>query len=324
MSVMKFRGDRTGFYFTTFVVHLRAVDEVELPQNSGSTFRGAFGAAFRKKVECGVKGDCSVECPRKDQCYYYRYFLRTRPGDKTPVRPYIIEPPQGNSKVIRRGEQIRFNLTLVGESSETIPVLEILEEMGKCGLGRRRGRCFLEAVYSLGDGDPLPVYLRSSGNGCVNKPIKRYWAKFFGLPEVEVNWVGIRFLTPARLVEDDRLVSEVPFHILVHRLLSRIRDLDREYCGDKLDLPVDDLVRIAENEVKRVKQDKEQDKQEWYDWGRYSLRQGSYMKFGGVCGEIEYRGNLSPFIPYLLIGEYIHVGKQSTFGNGRFKLYILR
>ena len=54
----------------------------------------------------------------------------------------------------------------------------------------------------------------------------------------------------------------------------------------------------------------------WSDWERYSGRQETRMKLGGLVGEVTYKGEVDLFLPYLHLGEYVHVGKQSTFGNG--------
>ncbi len=58
----------------------------------------------------------------------------------------------------------------------------------------------------------------------------------------------------------------------------------------------------------------------WWDWERYSSRQGVKMKMGGMVGEITYRGRLKPFFPILKAGEMLHVGKGTSFGLGRYKI----
>jgi len=58
----------------------------------------------------------------------------------------------------------------------------------------------------------------------------------------------------------------------------------------------------------------------WYDWERYSARQETRIKMGGFVGKITFSGDLTPFRPYLLLGEYVHVGKGSTFGLGKYEI----
>jgi len=44
------------------------------------------------------------------------------------------------------------------------------------------------------------------------------------------------------------------------------------------------------------------------------------MKMGGFMGEITYEGDLKEFWPYIKMGEYVHVGKGSGFGLGRYRI----
>ena len=58
----------------------------------------------------------------------------------------------------------------------------------------------------------------------------------------------------------------------------------------------------------------------WIDWERYSNRQQTKMKLGGLIGEITYRGNFQKYLPLIRLGEHIHVGKATTFGLGKYKI----
>ncbi|MCM8786423.1 MAG: CRISPR system precrRNA processing endoribonuclease RAMP protein Cas6, partial [Candidatus Omnitrophica bacterium] len=56
----------------------------------------------------------------------------------------------------------------------------------------------------------------------------------------------------------------------------------------------------------------------WHDWQRFSLRQKTFMKLGGFTGTITYKGNLKDFLPFIKIGEIIHIGKNTSFGLGKY------
>lgn len=58
----------------------------------------------------------------------------------------------------------------------------------------------------------------------------------------------------------------------------------------------------------------------WYDWERYSTRKEEKMKLGGFLGRADFSGDLGAFWPYVLLGEYIHVGKGSSFGLGKYEI----
>jgi len=44
------------------------------------------------------------------------------------------------------------------------------------------------------------------------------------------------------------------------------------------------------------------------------------MALGDVVGEWSLCGELGPFLPFLHLGQWLHVGKNATFGLGRYAL----
>ncbi|MCI5167907.1 MAG: CRISPR system precrRNA processing endoribonuclease RAMP protein Cas6, partial [Candidatus Electrothrix sp. GM3_4] len=59
----------------------------------------------------------------------------------------------------------------------------------------------------------------------------------------------------------------------------------------------------------------------WRELPRFSGRQQQWMKFGGLLGSVSWQGRVEdfrPFLPYLAIGEWIHVGGKSSFGLGKY------
>jgi CRISPR/Cas system endoribonuclease Cas6 (RAMP superfamily) len=44
------------------------------------------------------------------------------------------------------------------------------------------------------------------------------------------------------------------------------------------------------------------------------------MKMGGFVGEITFQGELEQFLPFIALGEYIHVGKGTSFGLGKYEI----
>lgn len=56
------------------------------------------------------------------------------------------------------------------------------------------------------------------------------------------------------------------------------------------------------------------------DWQRYSLRQQEPLPFGGLTGQLCYHGDVAAAIPWLQLGEQLHIGGKTTFGLGRYQL----
>ena len=81
---------------------------------------------------------------------------------------------------------------------------------------------------------------------------------------------------------------------------------DRPYCSD--------LTALSEHiEV-------HDDATFWVDPYRYSNPQETWMNTGGLVGGVTYRGDLTPFIPLLKMGERINVGKMTTMGLGKIDI----
>ncbi|MCL6450887.1 MAG: CRISPR system precrRNA processing endoribonuclease RAMP protein Cas6 [Acetobacteraceae bacterium] len=117
-----------------------------------------------------------------------------------------------------------------------------------------------------------------------------------------------------RLKYEHHLVERPLFHVLLRNILRRVSALLYFHHGQRLDLDFRGLLERAQA-VELA-----EDHTRWEDWERYSTRQGSRMKLGGIVGSATYRGELEEFVPYLVAGSYLHVGKGATFGLGRYRL----
>ncbi|NJN99775.1 MAG: CRISPR system precrRNA processing endoribonuclease RAMP protein Cas6, partial [Anaerolineales bacterium] len=44
------------------------------------------------------------------------------------------------------------------------------------------------------------------------------------------------------------------------------------------------------------------------------------IEMGGLVGRVTYEGDLTEYLPLLALGELIHVGKGTVFGNGQYQI----
>ncbi|MCF6155462.1 MAG: CRISPR system precrRNA processing endoribonuclease RAMP protein Cas6 [Candidatus Brocadia sp.] len=128
------------------------------------------------------------------------------------------------------------------------------------------------------------------------------------------NKITISLLTPLRLRFDGHITDKIEFHVLIRNLLRRISSLSYFHCGEKLELDFKGLIEKAKT-VRQTASDIQ-----WFDWKRYSTRQEEWMSLGGVTGTVSYEGDLNEFIPLLKLGEYVHVGKGTSFGLGKYEI----
>lgn len=304
---------------------IEAIDELNLPFYMGSTFRGGFGNVFRRIV-CALKRHDCEDCILRSKCIY-AYVFETSPDivfpegsiimnmhkyEKIP-RPFVIEPPEGNLKTCPPGERLNFTLTLVGRAVEYIPYfIYTFDELGSTGIGKGRGRYKLlevkkahtgELVYSLKDRT-----LRQTDSDCLELP------EDFK-PSGIMDGLSMRFITPLRVKYNRDLVVTPEFHILIRALLRRLGLLYYFHCGNqKPSWKHRKIISYAETIIIQSSSLR------WIDWERYSSRQDTRMKLGGLVGEITYYGDIKPFLPIIKAGEILHVGKNTSFGLGRYEI----
>lgn len=193
----------------------------------------------------------------------------------------------------------------------------------------------------------------------------------------------VGFETPCRLKYERHLVDVPEFHILIRNLLRRVSSLARFHHSFEVDVDFRGLIESSLN-VELI-----QNRTRWVDWERYSARQSSRMRLGGIMGVAVYRfvdgaarvrhgslcasegcrkglekgngmsgsrhvdrskhstaggngmsggdsmsGSNGPsggdgpppvctsiefLLPFIAIGQYVHVGKNVTFGLGKLR-----
>ncbi|OPY80051.1 MAG: hypothetical protein A4E65_01679 [Syntrophorhabdus sp. PtaU1.Bin153] len=312
---------RYRYYQFTF----EAQDQLLLPHYKGSTFRGAFGNAFRRIVCTLRRKDCRT-CILKTGCIY-AYVFETAPHPDAAImgtarytsipHPFVIEPPPETNRVYQPGDEISFGLILIGKAVDYLPYfVYTFEEMGKTGIGKRRGRYSLRTVKS-DDGGLVYSY--------EDRTIRPQTALEATIPEeyafnnsARVS-AKISFLTPARISYERDLVVNPDFQVIVRSLLRRL-NLLYYFHGERREatwnhraiITAAGKIDMAENHIL------------WWDWERYSTRQGVRMKMGGFVGEATYEGDMEPFLPLLQAGEIFHLGKGTSFGLGKYKIVDVR
>jgi hypothetical protein len=328
-----------------FEFRWRAEEEAWLPRFKGSTIRGALGWAFKRVVCIRADGNCAC-CLVRSLCGY-PYVFETPPpaevpafrGQRTAPHPYVLEPPLEEKEHYAPGEPLSFGLLLLGRALTYLPYLVVaVEQAGRRGLGRGRARFALDAVVarevsgvSSRSGDPggesrarsITIYDGSSGRITWNMEAASLEAlireRQLRLDRHVSHRVRLRVLTPVRVRIDGDLQADLPFDLLVRSVLRRLWQLALVH-GENAP-PFDPRPWIERAcAVPTVRQ-----ALVWRDWERYSHRQRTKMRLGGVVGEIEYElreEDLVLFLPLLIIGELLHVGTATTFGLGKYEIRV--
>jgi hypothetical protein len=233
----------------------------------------------------------------------------------------------------RPGERFEFGLTLYAQALQLFPyVVLTVRTFEEGGIGRRmerangrwrRGTVRVQEVWAENPltGERQPVL--DSGDNTVQVPdvpiTHRQVCKFAGeqVSKSASGQVTLRFLTPTRLVESGRLVKPHTFRFkpLLQRLLDRLESLSRDFSDTKLDVDFSGLV--AASEAVRVV-----DNRFWWEELRsYSTRRRADSPTSGLLGTVILEADdWTPFMPFLVWGQFTHVGKDATKGNGEYRI----
>jgi hypothetical protein len=297
-----------GLYFSPFRFHLRPLETLRMPAGSKSNvLRGALGIMLD-----GLRHD------GRGDAYSPLFRASAPPGSgalsnyQAIPRPFIIRPPLDGKTTYRPGEELAFELVLVGQALQFLPLVYLaVGQAGLDGLGPARAHCLVTAVEQLGvAGD---VVLQFDPRRLERVPRELPPIRSESLPPLpDCSKVTVRFLTPTHLVFDERTVTsdEFEFHHLVKRLRDRVNALATFYCGGPLQLDFAGIGQRAEA-VGTIRRNLR-----WEERVRRSSRTGQRHEIGGLVGECEFEGDLNEFLPLLQLGQYLHVGKHAAWGNG--------
>lgn len=307
------------FQFARFRFHLEVRSLMRLPPYKGAVFRGVFGAALRRLVCVAPKAACPA-CALRPRCLYVSLFEPPPPPHYPDAakfaqapRPYVLNPPLTTRQTFHPGDPLAFELVLLGPAIEALPYfIQLFQDQGRRGLGRERGRYALLQVEQLCNGAGTVAYDGKSRTLFICRPETAPGPVPATAP---ISRLTLEFLTPLRLKERGDLVTELTFPLLWERLAQRLTLLADFYGppaeADHRWLPAALQARAAQVAVS-------QSRLRWQDWERYSRRQDTAMKLGGLVGSITFAGDLTPFLPYLHLGTIINLGQGTTFGLGRY------
>ncbi len=292
---------------------------VTLPAYAGSTLRGALGHALRETGSIGTNQSSGSDLMQADSAYA-EVFAPPAPTDAHALqrfnqipRPYVIEPPAWGEHAYRPGEPLAFHLVLFGRALRHLPALLFaFDRAFTKGVGRPGSRAHLGKVFSC-DGERDHPILQHRADTLAEHP-----AHTPVLPWPSARHVRLHFDAPLRLQANGRRATADEFtpRRLLNALIRRTALLAEFHADAPLQLDFTALSAAAD-ELHGEK------KLQWRDWSRRSNTQNKRIELGGVVGTWDLRGTLDPFLPFLHLGQWLHVGKEATFGMGGYRLEVL-
>jgi hypothetical protein len=295
----------------------RATTPVRLPDFAGSMLRGAFGQALRQ-LACMTRQKECPGCPLLASCPYPAVFAPPPPPEHAlqkfsaiPV-PYVIEPPEDGARLVAPGESFSFSLVLIGRALAELPLIILAWRRALArGIGPGDGTAELVRVMVCAPQGEFEIHRPEAGTIAPHPQRVELSPPGPAAPER----ICLHFSTPLRLQNNGRALAPDALspRPLLMAMVRRASLLAEFHGGGAL---LQDF-RPMQQACAAILDEKEL---RWRDWTRYSSRQMQKMALGGAVGRWTLRGPLAPFVPYLELGQWLHVGKEAVFGLGRYRL----
>lgn len=301
--------------------HFRTHDPLYLPGYKGSPWRGLFGHCF-KTVICPFNTSRCHTCLIRQHCHYLQVFetpaslaqRKTLNGTDHYPHPFILTPPLDRRSTIPAGETFTSELILLSPAFSLFPFLvATFDLMGKRGLGPNRSH-FELANIQVQQSQDWHTLFDAQDNMLQSLPPPQHPL----LPTIAPTHLTLQLLTPLRLKSQGRFTHDLPFQLLLQAILRRLKDLITLYGSpeDNAEGVTDPLTLLTPAALI----DCQHSDLYWFDVKRFSSRQHRQLAFGGLEGTVTYQGDLAPFLPWLKLGEALHIGGLTSFGFGKYQI----
>ncbi|GEM_PF-6656519 len=217
------------------------------------------------------------------------------------VSPFVIRSP-----IYMQPHELTFGISLFGRGRNLLPyITSAVEAMGTIGIGVHRTKFEIMAIRQAEDLYPLEDQISAIDT----------WERLVEFSENNpIHSLGINFLTPTMIIQHKKLHIKPCFKVWFHRLLERVLHLRSLIDTDEKWIPVNDL--LAKAEIIETSQDNTT------LYGSMRSNRNSRNIFG-FQGYVHYIGNFAGILPYLMLGERIHVGKNTVKGCGRYVIKLI-
>lgn len=293
-----------------FTVHF--IEDTDLVREKASAIRGGIGEMLlrahcignRDCESCGFEEECLVQRILYSKFEHVPQFMQT--GNSA---GYVICCTD-KRRLFCAGDLLEFSVTLFGKTIVYFcEILNAVYALGVSGLGKNRSRFEIHSVRNL--------YGEEILDGCSVRMEKYRWQT---LGEY-VSWKKrrfpegrkpqtMKFYSPAALKYRGEFVRELSADALAEALWRRLYILSQfeglslpEHCPSGEDFP--DILRQQMFPV---------------EIPRRSLRRGQFMKLRGMIGEARLDAIPEFWLDLLLAGEVAHIGKNTSFGFGGYKM----
>lgn len=316
--------------FPLTTTHLRFVCEAITPlrlevetYRAGQNLRGALGAVMTRAY---CAGDANDPAHVATCLVHWLLAANEKPGQER--RGYALVPPVPErdapmKRLYEPGQRFEFGITLFGKALKFLPYFVLaVPEMGHLGVGPGRSTFALKSVWAENPLTRARECLLAEGDNLVHMPtLTMTHAEVAQIADGRLLnahaalQIAIDFLTPLRVIWEERTLKTPDFAPLFARLLKRLDDLAEEYGGGT-GRPREEIDAL-ENLAARVRLVESHTR--WVEVWSGSTRRGKPSPLSGIVGRAVYAAEREVWralLPWLLWGQLAQVGKSTVKGNG--------
>lgn len=300
--------------YTKIHFGVRMMEDTELVRHKASALRGGIGEMLLRG-NCIADRNCET-CGFSDECIVQRLMYS---GFETPPDyaqsgasvGYIISCDD-KRKIFRAGDTLKFTVTLFGKTIVYFSqVLNAVHMLGALGLGKNKSHFRIVSVRNL-YGEPVlkdnKICMDQYRWETLEDHISRRKSWIMGHDDVIV----LRFKTPVSIKYRGELIHEISGQAFADTLWRRLYMLalfeDLDMGGNRPDTYIPEIT--------------DQD-MEWKEVPRYSQHSDTFMRLKGCIGTIRMTHISDLWLELLLAGEITHIGKNTSFGFGQYKLILI-
>lgn len=300
--------------FQKYTFTISILEDSELPANKTSMFRGGIGEMLLRK-NCLSDRNCE-KCGLKDSCivpniYYHRFRARPDFVRGKESEGYIIDCTDLR-ETFDAGDYLDFSITLFGDVIVYFStIMDAVYMLGQAGVGVDNAN--YEVVRIKNSDDEIimkdnQVYLRNAAPLLLGDYIDK---RMDGLNvSGDEACVQFKLMSPCSIKSKGELIYEFDSDALANSIYRRVyvlncfegNEIDRYYENDS-------PLEILEQTSRKV------------TISRYSSTHRKKLYLTGFVGEAKMKVK-GKFIPYLVAGEILHVGKNTSMGFGKYSISL--
>lgn len=279
-------------------------------------FRGALGYNLKRLV-CLNKRESCEKCFIRNECAYHAAFITPRQTKKllfkninTPPHPYVI-----HSHIDKDNKNSIIELIFFKSLFRFVNYfVYAFIKMGELGVGRERNKYDIISIYQ----DEEQKDLFDKDNYAMSNIIKQEYKYNKRHMSNSQHTIRVNFITPLRLKTKSGYLREVTFTQLIKFAYIRLTLLADIYGERTNNNPNKKKLILQAKRTQTISKETSYKIQK-----RYSSNQRQKILMGGIVGEVDYGPVNESFFSLLDGGGLFGIGKNTTFGYGRFTYNII-